>query len=433
MAVFSLTRPTACCVALLVLQLMTRSSNGFSPQPSSFGTPSLFQRSGKSNSMQNSPLSPFSALQKNLEFPGPSAQQVSRKKNAFQLYEKHKKHESHPEFTYGKFSNDAVGKMEAVGESFKNGVLLVHNNYWDMFWTIYGRALIGMSLASSAAGLAYYINPGFCFSMIQGLVNYLIRIEKVVSNSLSLVKAIPVVLCVIPFMWVMALPSKLIPFLPESDFQEKLLQTVGLPLVQLALWLVRKVHAFASRAEATFITTGGSTILEELASTDPFFFASQVVLVAPIIEELVFRRCLLVFLRKILKRKPRNYLDALEEKRNDLSPWAIVSSIIFASAHVVNWIAPLEGVELLNGKNYAAAMWLSGLAAAQFFTTMVVSLRIFSPIFEEDGLAAAVGAHMMWNFSLLTSFVGLPIRGMKRLFTWVCDQGESESARRWLH
>jgi membrane protease YdiL (CAAX protease family) len=97
----------------------------------------------------------------------------------------------------------------------------------------------------------------------------------------------------------------------------------------------------------------------------------------------------------------------------------LVSSLFFAAAHLDNWLPINEdhmrssfirsfGPEMLksypqhwiNYRDQAPIFWaLQQTTGAAFF-----SLRVLSPLYQQRGLPALIGAHFAWNLGSLSFF-----------------------------
>jgi hypothetical protein len=109
-------------------------------------------------------------------------------------------------------------------------------------------------------------------------------------------------------------------------------------------------------------------------------------------------------------------------------PWILLSTFLFATSHLGSWLLP--DTHILAGLVQSAIVPLSsqtrvelqpllqkmflGLALTQSISSWFVSLRVLSPLYQQHGLAASMGAHVVWTISLVT----LPIRLFARLFAW---------------
>ena len=78
--------------------------------------------------------------------------------------------------------------------------------------------------------------------------------------------------------------------------------------------------------------------------------------------------------------------------------WILVSSFVFAAAHLNNHIPSSDGGDtLLRELGVDGTMNQIMMALTQFFVTLFLSIRVFVPVYDIMGLAASMGAHFMWN------------------------------------
>ena len=140
-----------------------------------------------------------------------------------------------------------------------------------------------------------------------------------------------------------------------------------------------------------------------------------VLVVAPVSEELVFRhlsanaRYVWERVEMICDRKTcgangetANNRPAEQSARKPASlthrRWILVSSFVFAAAHLNNHIPSSDGSDaLLRELGVDGAEKQITMALTQFFVTLFSSIRVFVPVCEDMGLAASMGAHFMWN------------------------------------
>ena len=97
--------------------------------------------------------------------------------------------------------------------------------------------------------------------------------------------------------------------------------------------------------------------------------------------------------------------------------WILVSSVVFAAAHLNNHIPSSDGSDtLLRELGADGAVKQITMALTQFFVTLFLSIRVFAPVYEDIGLAASMGAHFVWsacaaqlapNFWTRVGFLGL--------------------------
>lgn len=117
--------------------------------------------------------------------------------------------------------------------------------------------------------------------------------------------------------------------------------------------------------------------------------------IGPIKEEVIFR----LFLFSLLKALLRPHCSQAITLLCGYTPWAVVSSLLFALLHVTNHGGSLRnGLVLEEGEKHCNAAMFD-MATAVFQTTLafLLSLRILTPMFEKHGLAASIGAHCAWN------------------------------------
>jgi hypothetical protein len=145
-----------------------------------------------------------------------------------------------------------------------------------------------------------------------------------------------------------------------------------------------------------------NTIPPRLSSPSLFLSVIDHVVVAPILEEVIYR----LFLPALLKRlctigKGGN---SNKEQKGPTSgplifgytPYVLLSSIWFGLRHIGNHVKAVEGIT-----PHQPTIVLSAFGAFyQSFGAIWIALVVLSPLFETKGLAASIGAHAMWNLSV---------------------------------
>ena len=120
---------------------------------------------------------------------------------------------------------------------------------------------------------------------------------------------------------------------------------------------------------------------------------------ASIVEEIFYQLCVLQVLKTIhgkiysaacslsttaTKKEQTNQSEVLLSKPKLISPWSVISSILFG-------IARIDPYEYAEGRNHLAVY------STRAFVCFVDSLAFYCPIYETYGIFAAIGAHAARN------------------------------------
>jgi membrane protease YdiL (CAAX protease family) len=135
-----------------------------------------------------------------------------------------------------------------------------------------------------------------------------------------------------------------------------------------------------------------------------------------VFEEIIFRGALLAGLKRIWPRRNNKSKAApMRDGGDDVplifgyTPWVLISSILFACAHIHNHFHDLPTLlqSTLESRERITISVILG-AIQQTLSAGYLSFRVLSPAFEANGLAASIGAHFWWNLNV--NRIILPIR-----------------------
>jgi hypothetical protein len=118
-------------------------------------------------------------------------------------------------------------------------------------------------------------------------------------------------------------------------------------------------------------------------------------------------------------------------------PWVLISSLVFAAAHLNNrssFIASFDPEMVksdphlyMNKRNLISISWALRQAVGAGF----ISLRVLSPVYLQRGLLASIAAHFAWNLGIMVSFLQLEarlfVRAIKSIRNWVRPHHEKPS------
>lgn len=85
--------------------------------------------------------------------------------------------------------------------------------------------------------------------------------------------------------------------------------------------------------------------------------------------------------------------------------WALWSSLLFGAVHLCNHIPAPSAVPKLLDQGEDRVIFQLHFALLQFLVTLCLSRRMLTPIYQRHGLAAAIGAHTMWNACTLVGIL----------------------------
>mmetsp|Transcript_23067 Transcript_23067/g.32203 ORF Transcript_23067/g.32203 Transcript_23067/m.32203 type:complete len:402 (+) Transcript_23067:184-1389(+) len=317
------------------------------------------------------------------------------------------------------FSKQSIG-------SFKNEALKVHTSFPQLLKRAFRFALVRVVILVIFTAVAYMISPHFGRQVLTLLLNILIALSNMTSNIVGALFFFPIAL--------LALLTLLLPMpfiylslqLPESPIK-KVLVICSETYMTVVQTLIRSVLQCLTNENL------GSRTIFDWASERPLLLYVGAVLIAPILEEIIYRSFLLFGIKRLWARNVRGEsveIDhvakeskSIETKGDDgrkpeilgYSPWVLLSSIFFAVSHASNYVGPFLNGFKINPNNEIAVMQLVTAALIQCFVAGFMSLKIFSPVFERSGLLAAIGAHAMWNLNANMLFISLPVRLVGRL------------------
>ena len=129
-----------------------------------------------------------------------------------------------------------------------------------------------------------------------------------------------------------------------------------------------------------------------------WYYYVIVIFVGPIVEEILYRRCLLEGLKCVFRMLPSTHT----EKRSNaaaasvslVTPWAILTSICFAVGHID--LGAICYPEYLSN-SFMGRMRLAQVTALVVYA-FAASLLILTPIYEKYGIFGSIGAHAVCNF-----------------------------------
>jgi membrane protease YdiL (CAAX protease family) len=188
--------------------------------------------------------------------------------------------------------------------------------------------------------------------------------------------------------------------------------------------------------------------------------------IAPLLEEILCRRLfdrvwhgsarLINRLKRYISKSSTTHgseeknIETTKNMANELSiphrlwfgyePWIIVSSLIFAASHLANWLPIHESEDRVRSmfiQRFGAErlksdpkLWMYYRDFTPIFAALLqtagagfLSLRVLSPLYQQRGLAASIGAHFAWNLNTLFLLIQLParifVRSVKSFRNWV--------------
>jgi len=317
------------------------------------------------------------------------------------------------------FSKQSIG-------SFKNEALKVHAAFPQLLKRAFRFAFDRIIILVIITSIAYMISPQFGRQMLTLLLNILIALSNMTSNIVGALFFFPIAL--LAFLTLL-LPMPFIYIslqLPESPLK-KVLVICSEKYMAVVQTLMRSVLQCLTNENL------GSRTIFDWASEKPLLLYFGAVLIAPILEEIIYRSFLLLGIKRFLAGNERGegveidnvarVSNSIETEGDDgrnheilgYTPWVLVSSIFFAVSHASNYVGPFLNGFKINPNNELAVMQLVTAALIQCFVAGFMSLKIFSPVFERSGLLAAIGAHAMWNLNANMLFISLPVRLIGRL------------------
>lgn len=267
--------------------------------------------------------------------------------------------------------------------NFKSGVRQVHENYLDIFFSATQFAALPMAVLGGSTGIGYIISPSLGRSIVTVLLKILIRVAV---TTMSLIRVLI------------------------------------LPLLLLVGVVVELVPSIAGSPSST--TTPQGISASKPGSVVGALF--MVLVVVPFIEEFIFRRVILAELKRFWPRakkkknktKPEEAFETHDDNKAPrlfgYTPWVLISSILFAASHIHNHTRHfLTGLQFTSGTE-RLVIRLVLRAFAQCLVTCYLSLQVFSPVFETNGMAASLGAHIWWNLNTIYAPVTIPVRVFQR-------------------
>ena len=140
------------------------------------------------------------------------------------------------------------------------------------------------------------------------------------------------------------------------------------------------------------------------------------VLVAPVLEELVYRQFACLALSLVFRRHqetvteekgtpPSRTAQQQHPQVFGITPFNAISSILFGLLHVGNHTDKLPRPYHLHRGNMEKVCREALIPAmAQSFLACWNSLFLFTPLFERHGIVASIAAHMTWNLIVTSKF-----------------------------
>jgi len=317
------------------------------------------------------------------------------------------------------FSKQSITSLQTEG-------LRVHSAFPKLLKGAFRFALGRVGVIMMFTAFSYIISPYFGRQVLTQLVNILIALSHMTSNIVSGLFFFPIALLVLLALLVPVPFIYLFLQLPESPIKMILVacSKTYMTAVQTLIGSVVRL--------VTNVDFGSRTILD-WASESPLLLYFGAILLAPILEETIYRSFFLSGIKRLwtinvqdkkgdvdnVVKDNKSIANQTENKKNSEilghTPWVLISSILFAVSHASNYVGPfLQGFNI-NPSNELAVIQLVTSALIQCFVAAYVSLTIFSPTFEEKGLLAAIGAHAMWNLNANMLFITLPIRFVGRM------------------
>jgi membrane protease YdiL (CAAX protease family) len=314
--------------------------------------------------------------------------------------------------------------------NFQKGFCRIHDNYLQLVLDIWVRAVLLSFLFPLTAHWLVRREQGARF--LHFLVQTLLRIDKMIVFGIAWVQGAPfAILWSILLFYGLVIPYRLLVKLQVTTGSKAPLAVLSKMKAfasKIEVYRTRKIHQYNIKAAEYSQTTA----LQRVATTSLLSTILQHIIMGPIMEEIIFRQCLLTAFKPSRRANnptndgsPSLPVSQSSSSKKDSSlvlfgytPWVVISSLIFGLAHLSNWIRPLEGLDLLSFKNlqerYTAVLYLT-FAMAQSTSAFLLSVRVLSPMFEQHGLAASIGSHITWNFMVMSSAIGIPLRLFFRL------------------
>jgi len=230
-----------------------------------------------------------------------------------------------------------------------------------------------------------------------------------------------------------------------------LLATLHLPymivrgIINGSLRSLSDVTAIIERISHWVISTPKASSLSYVTPTSVWFHLYHAIVVAPIMEELVFRWGLWRLWKPLSNDGDGNIQQSSIDSDSDgsLSHWVIVSSLLFAAVHISNHLpVPSADEVALSFPRKEIAKILSELdkhtrdwfishmfglyeyilryrpiifAMFQCQLAYVMGTSLLCPLFLKHGIWAAVGAHFTWNVCACTLPFQIPLRLLVRM------------------
>ena len=310
-------------------------------------------------------------------------------------------------------NTDAKKTVEKSVQAFKFGANYVHTNYLDTWGMIMRRGKLLLPLAAFLfIGVA--VLPNSCAHFVSE------HLRTVLERGLLLFHSTPIRL----LLAIMHLPYMIVRGIINGGLRS---------LSDITAFITRIFHRIVINTPKASL--GVPSI-------------SQVIVVAPIVEELVFRWGLWRLWKLFLTKggdKEQSFNESDSDDSQSLSRWVIVSSLLFSAAHISNRlpvpsvdevasIFPRKDIEdILSNQLFdqnTRALFMSfaiGLHEYQMryrpiISTMfqcqlayVMGTSLLCPLFLKHGIWAAVGAHAVWNVCTCTLPFQIPLRLLIRM------------------
>ena len=330
--------------------------------------------------------------------------------------------------------NDHKSSWRRRWLDFRTGVSYVHNNYLDIYWTIFSRVLAVEATLMIGIGITHFVSPYLETLAVSTLVNTLKGLAFV-----STLYQIPcLLLLMVPFVvafYGIFILGVLVPRL----LTRLLVRTRSQYCLALALsieWLLDRTTLPAYRSiirwnEASQSASFQLSIQEFFQKPGAQF--SLLVLIGPVLEEFLFRFMFDRFQGRLgrLFKSGRSSNDTRSEVGEAeapdrqafwfqrYKPWVLISSVLFAASHFSNWY-PNRGSILMD--DFMGAIVdpsdVGRLVSAVFQMTvaLTMSLEVFTPLYMRAGVFTSIGAHMAWNCFSMFAFLNIALRLLWKAF-----------------
>ena len=302
--------------------------------------------------------------------------------------------------------------------SFKSGMSFVHTNYLDTWGEVWKTGKYSIPLAVFFfLGVAVY--PGTTMNVVSE------QIRSMLERVLMLFHSTPVRL----ILATLRLPNMIVRGIINGSLRS--LSDVTAIIGRISHWVVSTPKA----SSLSYGTLNFSLVLY------------HAIVIAPIMEELVFRWGLWRLWKLFLSKggdKEQSSNESDSDDSRSLSHWVIVSSFLFAAAHITNHL-PVpsadevtlsfprkEILKILSSEldkptreslissmfvfyEYTLRYLPIIFAMFQCQVTYVMGSSLLCPLFLKHGFWAALGAHFAWNVCVGTLPFQIPLRLLIRM------------------